>query len=245
MRGIVKRIACSHCGAPLEPEPGEVLITCRYCGFTNAVDTAAPFVLEHSMYVNRYDKLGVEEILRAWMRSGFVMPQDLARKAKIQEMELIFVPLWIVTVEATTTYQGIFERIGPGTVRMGKLARNYDWIVEAQRDTGFPAREYKLPMEGMIPFTLAKIPSGAKVLNSEVDSEEAVARAKQQIEEHHKFLISKDVDRIVEIQTDLEVVRVSYLHVPIWRVTYEYRGKRYSATVDGATGAILRSDIPT
>jgi len=244
MTEIVKKIECSHCGAPLAPEPGEVLITCKYCGFTNAVDTATPFVLEHSMYVNKYDKHEAEEILRAWMRSGFVMPQDLAKKAKMQEVNLTFVPLWIVTVEANTTYQGIFERIGSGTVRTGKLSKNYDWIVEAQRDTSFPAREYELPTNGKIPFTLAKITSGAKVLNSEISSDEAVARAKQEIEAHHRLLISKDVDRIVEIQTEFSVGSVSYLHAPIWEIVYEYKGKRYSATVDGATGAVLRSDIP-
>ena len=55
----------------------------------------------------------MEELVRDWMRSGFMKPGDLAKKAKITEKNLIYLPFWVVSVEASTKYKGIFERIAP------------------------------------------------------------------------------------------------------------------------------------
>jgi primosomal protein N' len=30
---VADTIRCSHCGAPVEFKPGEIIATCKYCGF--------------------------------------------------------------------------------------------------------------------------------------------------------------------------------------------------------------------
>ena len=44
---------------------------------------------------------------------GFMKPGDLAKKAKITEKNLVYLPFWVVSADATTKYKGIFERISP------------------------------------------------------------------------------------------------------------------------------------
>ena len=61
--------------------------------------------------------------MRDWMRSGFMKPGDLAKKAKITEKNLVYLPFWVVSAEATTKYKGIFERISPAIVKEGQIQK--------------------------------------------------------------------------------------------------------------------------
>ncbi len=55
MSRIVSDIECPNCGAPLKLSPGELVATCRYCGYTSVVGANTPFQLEHSLIVNELD----------------------------------------------------------------------------------------------------------------------------------------------------------------------------------------------
>jgi len=241
---IVDTISCSHCGAPISFNPGEIIATCRYCGYTVVIQTGKAFTFEHSMLLNEYDQTQIEEAIRNWMRSGFLKPSDLARKSKLTEKTLVYLPFWVVTAKVETAYKGVFERITPPVVKEGRIAKEYDWLVLARKATEFPTREYDVPLEGKIPYDFRRIEGFAKTLNSEIDKDEAVERAKQEIEEHHRHLASQDVDKVIEIKNEINVSQTVYLHAPIWFIKYDYEGKTYQLYVDGATGAVIKGDIP-
>ncbi|MEM3673700.1 MAG: hypothetical protein QW468_05730 [Candidatus Bathyarchaeia archaeon] len=154
---IVHEIKCSHCGAPLPFEPGEMVATCKYCGYTTVIETGKAFTFEHSMLLNKYDPTQIEELAKSWMQSGFLKPPDLAKKSKIIEKFLIYVPFWIVTAEAETTYKGIFERITPAVVKEGLIKKKYNWLILARKATEFPTREYDVPLEAKSHMTLEKL----------------------------------------------------------------------------------------
>ena len=240
---IVKEIRCSNCGAPIEFEPGEIIATCKYCGYTVIIETGKAFDFEHSMLLNKHDPVQVEEAVRDWMSSGFMKPRNLA-KSNIIEKRLVYLPFWIITVEAITNFKGIFERISPPIVKEGKLKKRYNWLVLARKAAEFPTREYDVPLEGKIPYDFRKIEDFAKVLNSEINQTEAITKARQEIEEFHKFLIKQDVDRIIEAQTEFKMDAAVYLHAPIWFVKYEYNNEKFQIILDGATGTIIKGDIP-
>jgi len=242
---VVQEIRCSHCGAPISFQPGEIIATCRYCGYTVVLDTGKAFNLEHSMLLNKYDPTRIEETVKRWMSTGFLKPSDLARKSKIAERVLMYLPFWIVSLRAVSTYKGIFERITPAIVKEGKIEKEYDWVLLARRATHFPTREYDIPIAGKIIFDFTKIEAYSMVLNSEINIEEATSLARQQVEEHHRYLIQQDVDSIVEMKNDFDVRLTVYLHAPVWLVEYEYKGKTYQLSVDGATGIVIKGDIPS
>jgi hypothetical protein len=242
---VAQNIRCSHCGAPVEFKPGELIATCKYCGFTTVIETGEPFNFEHSLLLNKYDENQADTLIKDWMRSGFMKPGDLAKKSKILEKNLVYLPFWVVSAEAKTSYKGIFERITPPIVKDGKIEKEYNWLVLAREAAGFPAREYDVPLEGKIPFDFRKIEGFAKVLNSEITRDEALELAKQQIEALHRFLLKQEVDRIVEINTEINVKQAVYLHAPVWFVKYEYKGQAYQLIIDGAAGMALKGDIPS
>ncbi len=243
--GIVDEIKCSHCGAPISFQPGELLATCKYCGYTVVIETGQTFTFEHSLLLNAFDQVQVETRVRSWMREGFMKPSDLARKAKLTGRELTYLPFWVVSVEARSSYRGIFERITPAVMKEGSIEKDYDWLVLARKATEFPTREYQVPLEGKIPFDFRRIEAFAKVLNSEIDKDEAEEQAKAEIEGNHKFLAQQDVDKIIEMKTEIKIEETVYLHAPIWFIKYEYKGKDYQLIVDGATGVAIKGDIPS
>jgi hypothetical protein len=241
---VVDEIKCPHCGAPIEFRPGEILATCKYCGFTAVIETGKTFEYDHSLLLNGYDQTRIEEPIRNWMREGFLKPQDLAKKAKISEKNLIYLPFWVVSVEAESSYKGVFERISPPVVKEGKIQKDYDWLVLARKVSDFPTRDYNVPLEGKIPYDFRRIECFAKVFNSEIDKDEAVELAKEQIDAQHRFLSQQDIDKIIDMKTDIKLKQVVYLHAPVWFVKYEYKGESYQMLVDGATGTVIKGSIP-
>jgi DNA-directed RNA polymerase subunit RPC12/RpoP len=244
MDAVAQQIRCSHCGAPVDFNPGEIIATCKYCGFTTVIQTGQSFTFEHSLILNKFDEKTIETPIVNWMRSGFMKPGDLARKSKVTQKELVYLPFWIVSVQAKSTYKGIFERISPAIVKEGTVDKEYDWLLLAREASGFPTREYEVPLEGKIPYDFRRIEGFAKLLNSEIDRETALDLTRQQIEVHHRYLLQQDVDRIVEMKTDVTLKQMVYLHASIWFIKYEYKGNAYQLIIDGATGLALKGDIP-
>jgi hypothetical protein len=242
---IAQNIKCSHCGAPVDFKPGELVATCKYCGFTTVIETGQPFTFEHSLLLNNYTEEQVEGLVRNWLRSGFMKPGDLAKKGKIVEKNLVYLPFWVVSIDATTKYKGIFERISPAIVKEGQIQKEYNWLVLAKEASIFPTREYNVPLTGKIPFDFRKIEVFAKLLNSEITREEALEIAKQQIDALHRFLLQQEIDRIVEATTAVNLRQMVYLHAPVWFIKYEYKGYGYQMIVDGAMGMVLKGDIPS
>ena len=245
MDAVAQSIRCSHCGAPVEFKPGEIIATCKYCGFTTVIETGQTFTFEHSLILNKFDQTSIDGPIQDWMRGGFLKPGDLARKSKVLEKNLVYLPFWVVSAEAKSTYKGIFERIAPAVVKEGTISKEYDWLVLAREASGFPTREYEVPLEGKIPFDFRKIEGFAKLLNSEIDRDAALELARQQIEASHRFLLQQDVDKVIELKTEITLKQMVYLHAPVWFVKYEYKGNAYQLIIDGATGTAIKGDIPS
>jgi len=244
MSGIVSEIKCKNCGAPLSINPGEIMATCRYCGYTGVVGADQPFQLEHSLVLNNNNAASIENALRDWMREGFMKPGDLAKKSKILTLELRYLPFWLVPMEATSNYEGVLERISPPSSRKGVIDRNYDWLVLGRKGAAFPTRDYSVPDTGKIPFDFKRIDAGAKFLNSEISSEEAVQHAKDEVDVNQRFLAKQEIDQVTSFSTSFRVGTPTYVHAPIWFSVYEYKGRSFNALLDGSSGQVLRADIP-
>jgi hypothetical protein len=117
--------------------------------------------------------------------------------------------------------------------------------VLARRQSDFPTRSYHLSLSGKIPFDFSRIQSDAKVLNSEMTADEAVAQARNEIENLHEYLAKEKIDRIVEIKTEFNNTNSFYLHAPVWFVTYLYKNSRYQVLLDGSSAQVIKGDLPS
>ncbi len=245
MVAVTKEIACPHCAAPLQVQPGEILVTCKYCGFTSFIETGKAFEFEHSLILNSVQAPQVFKLVQNWMASSFIASKDLQKKSTLAEQNLTYLPIWVISAEAQTHYKGIIERIAPPAEHEGDIENRYDWLVLARKQSSFPIRSYHLSLAGKIPFDAARIEGGAKILNSEIDADDAVAQARDEIERLHEYIAKEKIDRIEDIRTSFNASSSLYLHAPVWFVTYVYKNSRFQVILDGSSSEVIKGDLPS
>lgn len=242
MVDIVEKIECPSCGAPLKVKAGEIIVTCEYCGTAVNLKAEKPFVLNHSIIPNTLSAKEAENMVESWMRSGFAMPPDLVSKSHFKKVELMFLPFYVVTAHADTQYTGIFTRTGQKKEISNNIVREYQWTILGRRSVQFPQREYTIPLSGKSSFDLSIVEG--KFLNAELDEKEALEKIRTDIENHQEYLATEKVDRITSSKTTIDIKDCEFVHAPVWNIMYEYCGNTYTVLMDGATGSIIKGDIP-
>ncbi|MFW9830862.1 MAG: hypothetical protein ACFFD8_03725 [Candidatus Thorarchaeota archaeon] len=245
MSTIMKGLRCSHCDGPLEYKAGDHIVTCPYCGTTQVVDVSKPFLIEHFMLPLKLEPGDVEAVLRSWMRKGRLKSPELHKKAKMIEAQLRYLPFWLIEITAMTKWTGIFERVTPAITKSNTMKKTYHWLILARRRAGFPTKEFDLPTGATQPYDFRDIPEYAEVINSQLTRDEALSQAQQEVEEHHRYLLSQDVDQILEFETKFSVGEVQYVHAPIYYARYLYKRKHYTALIGGHRKLIIAAEFPT
>lgn len=124
-----KDLKCPSCGAPLQPEFGDTVLTCQYCGGTvSLAGTGWKAVNRHTMLLPQIiDPDSALKIVKASMDTGF-MHGHRFEESKVVDQKFQFVPYWIVPTSATTnfTYQDAAVSVGStvGTMAASALIGN-------------------------------------------------------------------------------------------------------------------------
>lgn len=104
----VQELKCPGCGAPIKPQFGEMLITCEYCGTTVTLANAGwKNIAKHTMLpIAIISKDGAIADLKAKMDRG-LLRRHLEEESKLEEINLTYIPYWIVPVSARTHYTAV------------------------------------------------------------------------------------------------------------------------------------------
>jgi len=105
---------CNRCGAPLNVTQEDLIVTCRYCGFTISAGTREE-IKTHSMLENRLFTQQVVEAAQKYMDKG-IFRAGVARDAQIANVKLRYIPFWVFPANAYTLFSGV-----TGTGIMGEL----------------------------------------------------------------------------------------------------------------------------
>lgn len=100
--------SCGKCGAPLSVTQEDLIITCRYCGFTLAVASGEE-IRRHSMLENHLFSPQAVEAAQKYMDKG-IFRSGVARDAQIATVKLRFIPFWTFPASATTYFSGVAGR---------------------------------------------------------------------------------------------------------------------------------------
>src|SRR5256712_10850974 len=173
MPELVESINCPKCGGPLTLVPGEVIVTCPYCGTASRFQGDKPFVLRHSMLAARVDRDGAARMIQGWMDGGVMKPDDLRKASRIASMECVYLPFYVFEVDATTSYSGVLSRTGTNERRTGDLRRDYFWKILGRRAGDFPTRGVKVPPWFQVPVRTAGMGRESPFLHAAGDAYEA------------------------------------------------------------------------
>jgi hypothetical protein len=99
-----KSLKCPHCGAPITPKFGEMIITCEYCGMgvTLGNDGWRGVQRQTMLPLKLAEKDQVAAEIHGLMDKG-LLHRHLQESSTLEEMNLSFVPYWIVSVSARTS----------------------------------------------------------------------------------------------------------------------------------------------
>ena len=95
---------CPNCGAPISPKFGEMVITCEYCGSGISLgDQGWTGIQKQTMLpITLGDTEKVNAMITSLMDKG-LLHRHLHEDSTQEEMNLSYVPYWIVDVSARTT----------------------------------------------------------------------------------------------------------------------------------------------
>ncbi len=122
--------------------------------------------------------------------------------------------------------------------------RNYFWKILGRRSGEFEIGDYHIPLAQKVPFDTRAMLRDARMLNAEVDEDEAERLAREEVDAHQKELLKDLVDVVENATTDVAVKDSEFLHAPLWFATYTYRERTYKLVLDAASGDVVRGDIP-
>jgi len=95
---------CPYCGATVERQAREVVVTCPYCGTAFTIQGVE--VGEHLMGKVNYDIQRLFQTSKSWALRMPETPNDFDVKASLKDYSLVFYPFWIYIARARISYPG-------------------------------------------------------------------------------------------------------------------------------------------
>lgn len=104
----VQELKCPGCGAPIKPQFGEMVITCDYCGSSITLQNAGwKNIKKHTMLpMGLTSKDAAIADLKSKMDHGFLR-RHLEEQSELKDLNLSYVPYWVVPVSAITNYTAV------------------------------------------------------------------------------------------------------------------------------------------
>jgi len=97
--------SCTRCSAPLSPNQEDLIITCRYCGYTVSMATQDE-IKRHSMLENRMLTQQAVETAQKHMDKG-IFRSGVSRDAQITNVKLRYIPFWVFPINTSTQLSGV------------------------------------------------------------------------------------------------------------------------------------------
>lgn len=125
------------------------------------------------------------------------------------------------------------------------FSSHYSWPLLARETLISDVKFYDVPLDQKIPFDPGKIPPDAEFLNSEYTEEDAITRAKSEIEAKERQTASSKVQVLETISTNVTLGEGELIHAPVWHIYYTLKGENFAIAIDGSVGKVLGGGRPT
>ena len=252
-----KELRCRGCGAVTIVT--EQSTRCPFCDSPVVLEEASEDVIvPESVLPFSQNRSQAKDILRKWVDSRWFAPGDLARRARKEGMDGVYLPYWSYDAETNTEYDGQkgthyyeTERRRGKRVRVRKTSwESVSGMVPLSFDDVIVCASESLPGElvrQLEPWDLGELRSfqpsylsGFVTERHRVDLQKGFDGAKErmarQIEEAIRRDIEGDEQRINSSRTQHNNVRFKMLLLPLWISSYRYKNEVYRFIVNARTG---------
>jgi hypothetical protein len=189
------------------------------------------------------------EAMRAWLKSRWFAPNDIADEARADHFHGIYVPFWTYDADTDTDYEGERgTRVGSGKNRRtswkrvtGNVKGPFDDVVVSGSKS--VSAEFK---DALAPWPLEQLETyqteflaGFRAENHTIGLAEGFARAQTHMRTLITDWIKKDIggdrQRVTSSTTRFSKETFKHVLVPVWITHYQFAGKTYRLSVNGRT----------
>ena len=145
---------------------------------------------------------------------------------------------WPVYGRHMDEFEG-FESLKPGNISIAPWWGNYPFGF-----FGFHRSKTQDHASMRIPYEVDLIDSSIDVVNGQIDRDEAVREARQEIELYSWQKAKDEVSVLQQCETKFKLTEAAFVHIPFWWVTYEYRSHVFCAIIHGHSGELVYLSYP-
>ena len=242
-------VRCRSCGAPLPIQPDNLLMICAHCGHTYPTEELDGLPIH---VVPTVSEAAVRDAVITRMANDRQMKRV---RIHITSASGVFVPFFVGRAHVKGGWNG-YKMIRSGNsrrrdYRYGNLEQEGDFPVLGRKH----AQEFGLRTLGRVLFDVPSVPmstldwqsTALSVLSIDRTGEQVDAVVKDDLIDLLGVRIREEnrLDAITAFDMDVAVRDRFLLLVPLWTVTYRYRGGSYRVAVNGGSGTVIAATEPT
>jgi hypothetical protein len=241
-----------------------MIISCEYCGsaVTLGIDGWKGIQKQTMLPLKFEDKDQMIKMIHGLMDRG-LLHRHLQENSTLEDMNLSFVPYWILSVSARTSVVATDMAVEGGEIAttaaligvmggMGGRRGGFGGplltgavLGSMMGGAGQAAAKKVYEMNDNIDnrqlFDVSKIPKNVKVLNGDVGEEAATYQAKTLVSQLQSDKAHEQYHMIQELHTDVDVAESELLYAPIWFARYDHKGNKIVLVIDGDSGNVINS----
>ena len=262
-----RTVRCRSCKATTVFDPEHVAKRCDFCGSPEIVDydeIKAP-IRPIGLLPFQVADTKVRESIRSWYASKWLAPGKLKKGALVDTVHGVYLPYWTFDAQTHCQWQAqagyyyyetqsFTDNEGRRQTRQVQKTRWRSAAGEIEHffdDEPIPGsrgvdltllRQIEpFPTGELVPYDTAFL-SGFVVEHYSVVLIEAAQRAREAIEQQLRSLCGRqvpgDTHRDLRIQPTYSGETFKHILVPVWLLSYDFRGKPFQVLVNGYTGEI-------
>ncbi len=249
---------CGSCGAEIIADDQQTATFCYYCHEPVILSGRLSGDYKPSKVIGfkltRSDALSA---FKSWCGKRWFVPKDFKSEQQLEKMTGLYVPFWVADCDITAEYSAIGKKVrswSSGSYRYTET-KEYNVIRDAMIYTdGIPADgESKIDdmlMEAIEPFNYNEAKkfsmsyfSGFFADKYDVDKAAVFPRIRSRATAAARDIIKSSVSAYSSVSVRNEHYNIintkwEYMMLPVWFMTYKYKGLIYSFAVNGQTGKL-------
>ena len=248
--------SCPSCGAEIMADVNTAATECYYCHNPVVLKGRLSGEFRPAKVIPfRIAREDAEKSFRDWCKKRRFLPKSFTTDAQLLHMAGVYVPFWVADCDVSGKMRAVCKKVRSWTSGSYQYTevKEFDVYRDAQiQFQGIPAdgssKIEDALMEAIEPFNYHETKefemaylSGFLSDKYDVNKAQVFPRVRNRaVNGSDQMLRSSMIgyDSIRVTQSDMQVLQTNwqYMLLPVWFMTYDYQGKRYSFAINGQTG---------